>query len=130
MDRGFSLWFSIIVFFKIDMVMQLASRVELGTALQTSVCILIFADGMFPSAHTAQYGILIILICFPRDDGVRFFIIVAPVAWIILTAAFELNGNDVFSRVIMNAACLFVDCISIYFRHNFIAPLLFQYHSL
>ena len=100
------------------MVMMFAAFIEFGTALEAPVRIHVFADGVCPAAHATQDGIRIIFVCSPRDDGMVLLILVASVAWIIFPAASELDGNDVFIRVVMDAACLFIDYTSIYFCHT------------
>ena len=95
-----------------------AAFIEFGIALEAPVRIHVFTDRVCSAAHAAQDGIRIIFVCSPRDDGMVLLIIVASVAWIILSAASELDGNDVFIRVVVDAACLFIDYTSIYFLHT------------
>jgi hypothetical protein len=95
--------------FEIQVIMPAAPGVKSCiTAGALVVAAYIFADGHFMTANTAQYGFFIPFFFCPYCSGMAGFFFMALKAGIILSAAFEFNGNHIGRGVIMHTACLFI----------------------
>jgi len=78
----------------------------------------VLVNGMFLSANTADNRVFIELALVPNGDAVVFTFIVAPVAWVIFTAALKFDCSDIFRGLIMYASRLMIDCWTVNFWHS------------
>lgn len=102
---------------KIQVIVQAASGIKSGAAMRTAVARgKVLADGQFIFTLPAQDRLGVIFLQRPYLGRVRRGFGVAIEAGIILIAAFEAYGNDIFIRVIMNTSGKRINGFALYYR--------------
>jgi hypothetical protein len=102
------------------MVVMAATGIELCPTGRAFVgAVQIFSNGHGRSTNTTQYGYFIALAERPSFNGMAGQRIVTVLAGIVDQAALHLDGDDIQSRVIVNAARLGIDLDATDYRTHF-----------
>ena len=109
------------------MIMIAAPGIEAGTAVRALIItVLVYVDGHLLPANAAKnsFGVKFIFAPYFSFMSCCFFMTIK--AGIISITTFKLNGNHIKWRMIMGAACLFINGFSFYYNHcvSFNLPLI------